>query len=91
LQLAVLFEICLIAYAGILAHQQVVFVAEVPGKASEFIAFGVGDARQAEIECTRFNQLPDTGACQHACGDFTAAPTDQLVSNILVDTAVCVG
>ncbi len=88
LKAVAVFEIGQFAHAGILAHQQVIFIGEVPGKACEPVALGIGDARQAEIERAGLDQLPDAGARHQADVNFAAAATDQLVGKILVDAAV---
>ena len=60
LRVPITFEIRDVVDTGVLAHEQIVFIAEVPRKRRVLIAFVVRNARKAEIERTRFDQFPDT-------------------------------
>ena len=77
-----------LAHPGILAHQQVILVAEIPGEGSELVTLGVGDAGKTEIERPGFDQLPDAGPRHQADGDLAAAAADQFVGDILVDAGI---
>lgn len=54
----------------------------------ELVAFRIGDAGQAEIECPRFDQLPDARTRHQADVDLAAAAADQLIGEILVDAGI---
>jgi hypothetical protein len=74
--------------ARILANQQIVLVAEVPGKIRVLIALVVCNARKTEIERARFDEFPDARARHQAHADLAAAAARQCVGEVLVDARV---
>ncbi|MEA3111617.1 MAG: hypothetical protein QOG58_1416, partial [Caballeronia sp.] len=78
-------------HSFVLAHQHLVFVAEVPGERREAVALGVGNSGQAEIECTGFDQLPDARARHETDGNLAPAAADQFIGEVFVDTGVGIG
>jgi hypothetical protein len=88
LKLVVVFKIGQVPDAGILAHEQVELVAEVPGELRVAVALVVGDAGQAEIERAGLDQLPDARPRHQAHADIAAAAAAQFVGEILVDARV---
>jgi hypothetical protein len=73
-------------HIGVFAHQQVIFVREVPRERGEPVTRFVGDAGKAEVQVACFDELPDARPGNHGDAHLAAAASNQFVGNVLVDS-----